>query len=162
MRSSIAVAKTDSGAHVAVMSKSTEIDTEIDNETTRSGLRAELFVSDVPRSTAFYRDVLGFETLRESPGGYTSVGREGAVLGLNPATHIPEGHPVRPKPGQAVGLGVELVVVVQDVAAIHARATASAHAGTSALVKQPWGLTDFRVVDPDGYYIRITGQSAAA
>jgi len=55
------------------------------------------------------------------------------------------------------GLGVELVVVVEDVAALHARAVASGQADISALVAQPWGLTDFRVVDPDGYYIRVTG-----
>jgi len=30
----------------------------------------------------------------------------------------------------------------------------------SALVAQPWGLIEFRAVDPDGYYIRITGRSA--
>jgi catechol 2,3-dioxygenase-like lactoylglutathione lyase family enzyme len=133
---------------------------DLDQETTRPGLRAELFVSDVPRSAAFYREVLGFETLREAPSGYTSIGREGVVLGLIDVIQVPEGHPVRPRPGQAVGLGVELVVVVEDVAALHARAATSGQAAVSALVAQAWGLTDFRVADPDGYYIRITGQSA--
>lgn len=132
----------------------------LDQETTRTGLRAELFVSDIPRSVAFYGDVLGFETLRQAPGGYTAVGREGAVLGLNDVAHLPEGHPVRPEPGHAVGRGVELVVVVEDVAALHARAASRGGAGVSALAAQPWGLTDFRVVDPDGYYIRITSPSA--
>jgi uncharacterized glyoxalase superfamily protein PhnB len=135
---------------------------EHDTETTRPGLRAELFVRDVPRSAAFYRDVLGFETLREAPGGYTSIAREGAVLGLNAVDRMPADHPVRPKPDAPVGLGVELVVVVADVAALHARAAASGCREVSPLVAQPWGLTDFRVLDPDGYYIRITGQSAGA
>ena len=140
------------------MSKASALDTE----TTRPGLRAELFVRDVARSVAFYRDVLGFETLREAPGGYTSLGREGAVLGLNDVAHLPADHPARPQPGDAVGRGVELVVVVDDVAALQTRAAASGHAHVSALVAQPWGLTDFRVVDPDGYYVRITGRSAGA
>lgn len=140
-----------------MMSKASELDTE----TTRPGLRVELFVSDVSRSAAFYWDVLGFETLRAAPSGYTSIGRDGAVLGLNDIAQLPEGYPVRPKQGHAVGRGVELVVVVEDVAALHARAVASGQAEVSALVAQPWGLTDFRVVDPDGYYIRITGQSAS-
>ncbi|WP_350223849.1 hypothetical protein [Rhizobium sp. CNPSo 3490] len=26
----------------------------------------------------------------------------------------------------------------------------------SALAMQPWGLPDFRLVDPDGYYVRVT------
>jgi hypothetical protein len=28
-------------------------------------------------------------------------------------------------------------------------------------VRQPWGLTDFRVADPDGYYVRFTSLSSA-
>ena len=133
---------------------------ELDQETTRPGLRAELFVSDIPRSVAFYRDVLGFEVLRQAPSGYTSVGREGAVLGLNDVARIPEDHPARPDRGHALGRGVELVVMVGDVAPLHARARDSAEGSVSALTTQPWGLTDFRVVDPDGYYIRITGLSS--
>jgi catechol 2,3-dioxygenase-like lactoylglutathione lyase family enzyme len=133
-----------------------------DRETSRTGLRAELFVSDIQRSVAFYGDVLGFDVLRTAPSGYTSVGREGAVLGLNDVARLADGHPIRPQPGQALGRGVELVVMVDDVAALHARAAATGAADVSALAAQPWGLTDFRVVDPDGYYIRITGLSTAA
>lgn len=32
----------------------------------------------------------------------------------------------------------------------------------AALREQPWGLEDFRVVDPDGYYLRVTHGDAAA
>jgi catechol 2,3-dioxygenase-like lactoylglutathione lyase family enzyme len=134
---------------------------ELDKETLRPALRAELFVRDVRRSIAFYRDVLGFDVLREAPGGYVSIGREGAVLGLCDASQLPLDHPARPGPGDRVGLGVELVVVVDDVAASHAHALASGQPGISALVEQPWGLTDFRGLDPDGFYVRITGRSAA-
>jgi lactoylglutathione lyase len=133
----------------------------LDEETSRPGLRAELFVSDVARSVAFYSEVLGFLVLRQTPGGYTSLGREGAVLGINDLATLPEGYPIRPEPGQAVGRGVELVVMVSDVASLHAHARASKPDGVSALLTQPWGLTDFRVVDPDGYYIRVTGLSSA-
>lgn len=127
---------------------------------TRPPLRAELFVRDIGHSIAFYRDVLGFDVLRETSGGYVSIGREGAVLGLNTASRLPLDHPIRPRPGHRVGLGVELVVVVDDVAAVHRRAAASGHPEVTAVVDQPWGLTDFRVLDPDGYYIRVTGWSA--
>ncbi|MGH6910076.1 MAG: VOC family protein [Phenylobacterium sp.] len=132
-----------------------------DHETTRTGLRVELFVSDVPRSIAFYREVLGFEVLRQATSGYTSMGREGAVLGLHDVASLPDGYPARPEPGHAPGRGVELVVMVSDVASLHARASASRPGKVSALTTQPWGLTDFRIVDPDGYYIRITGLAPA-
>lgn len=61
-----------------------------------------------------------------------------------------------------MGLGVELVVVVDDVAAVHARAVASGRVEIAALVDQPWGLTDFRILDLDGYYVRITSRSLVA
>ena len=38
--------------------------------------------------------------------------------------------------------------------------TSFSTAKVSALAARPSDLTDFRVVDPDGYYIRITGQTA--
>ena len=119
------------------------------------GLRVELFVRDVARSVAFYRDVLGFEVARTAPDGYTAVRRDGAEVGLNDVARLPDGHPVRPEPGQSPGRGVELVIMARDVAGAHARAMAACGTVT-VLVRQPWGLTDFRVVDPDGYYIRVT------
>lgn len=133
---------------------------QLDQETDRPGLRVELFVLDLPRSVAFYGDILGFEVRRVGPTGYTSISRDGAVIGLKDVKRLPFDHPARPEPGQTLGLGVELVVMVEDVAALYARATAST-AQVSALVAQAWGLTDFRVTDPDGYYIRITGLSTA-
>lgn len=134
---------------------------ELDREPTQPALRAELFVHDVERSKAFYRDVLGFEILREGPGGYVAIGRKGAVLGLSSASGLPADHPARPRPGHGVGLGVELVVEVDDIAAAYARAISSGQTNITALVDQPWGLTDFRASDPDGYYVRITSRSTS-
>ena len=131
-----------------------------DAETTFEGLRAELFVADVERSKRFYVDVLGFTVLRTAPDGYVALGRQRAHLGLNPVAGLPSGHPVRPSPGERVGLGVELVLMVADVAAAHDLAMASGAGGVSALRRQSWGLTDFRLQDPDGYYVRVTGLSA--
>ena len=146
------IAKVGRRFHVQGMGDGSERDVE-------TALRVELFVQDVRRSVAFYRDVLGFEVLGKAPGGYVSIGRQGAVLGLSAASQLPADHPVRPEPGRRAGLGVELVVVVDDVAASHAVAVASGSPGVTALVEQPWGLTDFRVLDPDGFYVRITGRS---
>ena len=33
---------------------------------------------------------------------------------------------------------------------------------SAALASQPWGLHDFRLADPDGYYLRITHGNAVA
>jgi catechol 2,3-dioxygenase-like lactoylglutathione lyase family enzyme len=133
-----------------------------DTETIRTGLRVELFVDDPARSAAFYVDVLGFEIIRADPSGYISIGRSGAVIGLNAVGRLPHAHPIKPGEGERRGLGVEIVVMTGGIEAAHAQATAASAAQVSPLVRQPWGLTDFRVLDPDGYYVRLTSLSSAA
>ncbi len=128
----------------------------LDRETREPGLRIELFVRDVPASAAFYVEVLGFEILRNDPSGYLSVGRPGAVIALNRADHLPDGYPIKPLANEPVGRGVEVVVAVSDIEAAYAQALASGRPMASPLRAQSWGLTDFRVLDPDGYYIRLT------
>ena len=58
------------------------------------------------------------------------------------------------------GLAVATMSVQwDDVAAVHRRAAASGHPEVTAVVGRPWSLNDFRVLGPDGYYIRVTGWS---
>jgi lactoylglutathione lyase len=49
---------------------------------------------------------------------------------------------------------VEIVLDVPD-AALEAVERAG-HELVEPLSDRPWGLRDFRVTDPDGYYLRIT------
>jgi catechol 2,3-dioxygenase-like lactoylglutathione lyase family enzyme len=133
----------------------------LDRESISPGLRVELFVTDVARSVEFYVAVLGFKVVRADPDGYVSLARAGAMLGLNSVRSLPNDHPVKPASLERVGLGVELVIMVENVAAEHARAVEAYDHGVSPLVKRPWGLTDFRLKDPDGYYIRVTGLSGS-
>jgi hypothetical protein len=51
---------------------------------------------------------------------------------------------------------VELVLEVDDLGAEHDRVRASGWPLAEDLHERPWGLTDFRVLDPSGYYLRIT------
>jgi len=122
------------------------------------GLRLELFVRDVPRSVAFYRDVLGFVAERES-AGYVPMSRGAARIALGAAADLPTQHYFRPDVSSTrPGAGVEIVLEVDDVADEYARLVARGHAVLSPLRQQPWGLTDFRLADPDGYYIRVTSR----
>jgi uncharacterized glyoxalase superfamily protein PhnB len=61
--------------------------------------------------------------------------------------------------GHRRGLGVELVLEVDDLDGYHARILASEYEISELLRERPWGLRDFRVVDPDGYYLRITSRA---
>jgi len=53
------------------------------------------------------------------------------------------------------GYGVEIVIMVDDVEAYYSKVKGFANV-VEELVLQPWGLKDFRVEDPFGYYLRIT------
>ncbi|MFC6590632.1 VOC family protein [Deinococcus lacus] len=115
-------------------------------------LRLELFVQDVARSVAFYRDVLGFVDTGGAQSTYRPLRLKDVRIAVHDSRTLEPGHPLA-WPGRR-GLGIELVLEVPDVCATHAQA--ARHAEVTPLHRQPWGLTDFRVTDPDGYYWRVT------
>ncbi|MBU2669151.1 VOC family protein [Actinoplanes bogorensis] len=117
-------------------------------------LRMELFVDDTDASVRFYCDVLGFQVDRRAED-YVSLRRGAVVLGLGPMAKLPV---TRQRLSGDKGTGVEIVLEVDDRDQLRAlyehcqlRATIS-----DELRMQPWGLYDFRLADPDGYYLRIT------
>lgn len=124
-------------------------------------LRMELFVEDMDRAIAFYRDVLGFTLLRREEG-YASIRRGDVTLGIGPIAKLPDvgGYFTRHKLRANRGMGVEIVLEVADVTAAYERVRAFGYPILEPLQDQPWGLVDFRLADPDGYYLRITSLSA--
>jgi lactoylglutathione lyase len=69
---------------------------------------------------------------------------------------IPAAQAARRPPG-----GVELVLEVDDVAGERDRVLAAGWPLEEDLRERPWGLTDFRILDPAGYYLRVTGRAPA-
>lgn len=118
-------------------------------------LRLELFVKSVPESMAFYRGVLGFETVSYQPDSY-SVFRRGEIqIALQEFVHLADDHPLKPLGGERLGLGVEIVLEVDDLDALYAQVLAAGWPIAGHLARRPWGSRDFRVLDPDGFYIRL-------
>ena len=121
--------------------------------------RVELFVEDVDASARFYAEALGFEVERREPG-YAHLRRGDAELGLASVTLLPEDGPgpafTRKAVARGRGAGVEIVLEVDDLS----KAAQAVEAGGYALLEpeqdRPWGLRDLRVIDPDGYYVRVT------
>jgi predicted enzyme related to lactoylglutathione lyase len=125
------------------------------------GVRFELFVDDVERSLAFYGATLGLQPpLGYDPQGYVPVSAGRVRIGLQRSSALPARHHFRPAHFAGLrGVGVEIVVEVDDVDAAFgpAREAAVIHGGQiEPLAARPWGQTDFRLIDPDGYYIRVT------
>lgn len=91
-------------------------------------------------------------------GRYAEMHSELAELLLLDPNELPRGHPFHGKlTGTGQGLGVEIGLVVADLD--KAFAAARKHEGwriSSGIALRPWGVRDFRVLSPDGYYLRFT------
>lgn len=119
-------------------------------------LRLELFANDLAASRDFYRDVLGFSVEREEKE-YIVVRLGDIQIGLGSATGLSARHYFNPElQSQRRGLGVEIVLEVQDLDAAFQRVDARHVKVLSKIQKRPWGARDFRIADPDGYYLRLT------
>ncbi len=53
-------------------------------------------------------------------------------------------------------MGTEIVLEVENLDAYYEAVQKTGYPIREALIKRPWGLRDFRLVDPDGYYLRLT------
>lgn len=121
-----------------------------------ASLRIEVFVQDLDAFVDFYTRVLRFavsDDRRAAETPYVAVQRDivriGAVLSwASPAT--PE--------SRAVPNGVEIVLEVDDLEDEHRHVIDSGWSLAGEKQARPWGLTDFRLYDPDGYYIRVTNR----
>ena len=121
-------------------------------------LKLELFVDDLEASKDFYTRVLNFVIERQGPNGYTAMSSGEAHLALNLHSNLRRDHPIRAGVDERLGRGVEIALEVDDVEAFCDRVQATAWPLSGSLKKQSWGLTDFRVADPDGYYLRISSR----
>lgn len=121
-------------------------------------VRFEVFPVDLDAAVDFYVRVLGFRLAVDQRGGpapYVAFERDGVRVG---AARRDQGVRAWRRPPT----GVEIVLEVDDVAAELAAVVASGWSIEEALVRRPWGLDDFRIVDPDGYYLRLTNRPPAA
>lgn len=115
-------------------------------------LRIELFPDDVDRFVDFYTRVLRFRLTRHETH-YAAAERGLIYIGAVKAWAAAD--PTLRRPPQ----GVEIVIEVDD---IDAEAAAVSEAGwqlDEPVSDRQWGLRDFRVLDPDGYYIRFTSRA---
>jgi catechol 2,3-dioxygenase-like lactoylglutathione lyase family enzyme len=99
---------------------------------------------DPDRSLAFYRDVLGLAIYREFPGG-TVFFLGGGYLELSG----------RAEPGAATDDRVRLWLQVRDLAAAHRDLLARGVTIAREPRREPWGLDEMWLADPDGLRIGV-------
>jgi len=116
-------------------------------------LRFEIFTSDLDATADFYGRVLGFSIVadrRADSPPYLSMHRDGVRIGASRRDDAEERTHRRPP------TGVEIVLEVDDVTAELRRVQTAGWPITEPVQLRPWGLRDFRVLDPSGYYLRIS------
>jgi catechol 2,3-dioxygenase-like lactoylglutathione lyase family enzyme len=114
----------------------------------------KFFPVDLDDTVTFYRDVLGFDLVRDerhTERPYVALQRDDVRIGAAARTAVPDRERRRPP------VGVELVLEVDDLITDLARVAAAGWPVEEELTRRSWGLSDFRVLDPDGYYWRLTG-----
>jgi catechol 2,3-dioxygenase-like lactoylglutathione lyase family enzyme len=99
---------------------------------------------DLDRSRRFYRDVLGLAIYRE----FGPPDDPGVVFFLGPGLLEVSGHTAGP-PGHSVMIWIQ----VRDVRAGHARLAAAGVPIIRGPAREPWGLTEMWIQDPDGIQI---------
>ena len=125
----------------------------VDSHAVAAGLRIEIFPDDLDATVDFYTRVLRFALVkdqRNSRAPYVALQRGDIRIGAA-YREEPVDLRFRRPPG-----GVEIVLEITDVAAERDR-VAAMWPLEEDLVARPWGLTDFRVLDPAAYYLRLTG-----
>ena len=120
-----------------------------------TSLRIEIFPADLNATVRFYVDLLGFSLVtdhRADVSPYLALRRDDVQIGAVP---VPGGHPLQRKPPT----GVEIVLEVDYLHVERDRIRLAGWPIEEDIMRRPWGLQDFRVLDPDGYYIRFTSRA---
>jgi lactoylglutathione lyase len=111
-----------------------------------------LFVRDLERSVAFYRDVIGVPFKLEGDG-YVEFATQGARFGLYDRNRLGE------LTGQGTDLprasGGEVVFLVGDVDAEAARLTKAGATLLKGPVDRAWGHRTLHLLDPDGFVVEL-------
>lgn len=131
-------------------------------KTTNNQVQIELHVPSFDTVLDFYSK-LGFKKVwlrrEEDNSDYLVMERDGMILNFWPGNDnvYEQSYFKRFPKNTKRGYGVEIVMMVDEVQAFHDEIKDFANI-VNPLVQRPWGLWDFRIEDPFGYYIRITSK----
>jgi GNAT superfamily N-acetyltransferase len=109
-----------------------------------------LAVRDVATTTAYYRDVLGFEDvwLWGEPPTHGGANRDGLQIQFSLNAALAES-----------AEGRELWIRVRNIQAFYALHQERGAQIVSPLEPKPWGVSEYVVRDPNGYGLRFAGSS---
>ena len=121
----------------------------------------ELYVEEPAYYVRIFRDALGFQVTRDE-GDFVELRSAHAIVLLNTFEEPDAGHPFEHfRAERRRGLGVEIGIVSEKIHEAWGAAKAIEGLSVSDVVTQEWGMTDFRIVTPHGYYLRVTTPPAS-
>ena len=106
-----------------------------------------LYVEDLERSIAFYRELIGLQ-LKFQDRGYAELVTEGTKFGLFERAKLPE---LIGRDARAGGPGGEIAFLVRDVDGEAARLRAAGAEILAGPTDRPWGHRTLHLLDPDGF-----------
>ncbi|MGG2106855.1 VOC family protein [Lysinibacillus pakistanensis] len=117
--------------------------------------RLELFVEDLQKSISFYEEIIGL-TFHNKTEVSAIIKMKNFALLLTSDNVLNENHYFKKGGLRPKGKGVEVVILLDNIEQTYQRVLDKHYPVESSLVLQSWGMKDFRIIDPDGYYLRLT------
>jgi catechol 2,3-dioxygenase-like lactoylglutathione lyase family enzyme len=117
-----------------------------------------LFVSDLPKMLAFYRDVIGLEVQNEVAGEYAEFHHQGIRFSMYARDKVPGLLGQTPSYPQGLNGSFELAIDLphfEDVDIEYARLIQVGATPVSPPRDEPWGMRSSYVADPDGNLLEI-------
>ncbi len=117
----------------------------------------QLYTRKIGDYVTFFQNVMGCQ-VKSRDAHFAALETDVARMLISDPDVLPPDHPFYKKlPGNGEGMGVEIGLVVAD--AIKACEIAHKQPGWTIQLEvamRPWGVRDFRVLSPDGYFLRFT------
>jgi lactoylglutathione lyase len=110
-----------------------------------------LYVEDLERSIAFYRELIGLQ-LKLRDRGYAELVTEGTKFGLFERAKLPE---LIGRGARAGGPGGEVAFLVRDVNGEAARLREASAEILLGPTDRPWGHRTLHLLDPDGFVVEL-------
>lgn len=120
--------------------------------------RLELFVENLQKSIKFYEEILNLTFSNKNENGAV-IKQDNFALLLTPDIILDENHYFKKGGFNPKGKGVEVILVSDNIEKLYKYVLERNYPIESELKLQYWRMKDFRIIDPDGYYLRLTSKN---
>jgi len=117
-----------------------------------------IFVEDIHKMVAFYKDVLGFDIAWDGQGPYAEFKHEGVRFSMYERAQLPQLLGVEPSYPEGLNGSFELAIDLprsEEVDAEFARLITQGARPVYAPRDEPWGMRSSMVADPEGNLIEV-------